>query len=57
MNYLSNLSNCSFSFGLEGLAASASTTIPLGSININLGIELIPKAFKKSDSQFLSAYN
>ena len=55
MNYLSKLSNCSFSFGLEGLAASASTTIPFGSIKINLGIDIIPNAVMNEEFQFLSA--
>ena len=39
----SNPLRYSFSFGLEGLLASASTTLPFGSNNKNLGIELILK--------------
>jgi hypothetical protein len=49
------LLSCSSNFGLEGLAASASITFPLGSIRINLGIDIIPKAVINEEFQFLSA--
>ncbi len=57
MNYFTKLSNNSIKDTDEGRAASALITFPSGPIKINLGIALIPKAFIKSEVQFLSANN
>ena len=39
----------------DGRNSSADTTFPFGSIKINRGIALIPKALMKSEFQSLSA--
>ena len=57
LDYFTKPSNNSTNNGDDGLGASAFTTFPFGSINKNIGIELIPNALIKSDIQFLSANN
>ena len=49
LDYFTKPSNNSTNKGDDGLGASAFTTLPVGSINKNLGIELIPNALIKSD--------